>query len=39
VLPAAALLAVAAPALAAWEEDLAAQLRWDYHASCNTTAA
>jgi hypothetical protein len=26
----AALLALAAPALAAWEEDLAAQLRWDY---------
>jgi hypothetical protein len=30
VLPAAALLAVASAALAAWEEDLAAQLRWDY---------
>lgn len=28
--PAAALLALAAPALADWKEDLAAQLRWDH---------
>ena len=30
VLPAAALLAIASPALADWQEDLAAQLRWDH---------
>jgi hypothetical protein len=29
-LPAAALLATAFPALADWQEDLAAQLRWDH---------
>jgi len=29
-LGAAALLAVASPALAAWQDDLAAQLRWDH---------
>jgi hypothetical protein len=29
-LPAAALLATSSPALADWQEDLAAQLRWDH---------
>ena len=30
LLPAAALLATSSPALADWQEDLAAQLRWDH---------
>jgi hypothetical protein len=33
--PAVALLALAAPALADWEEDLAAQLRWDHDCVLN----
>jgi hypothetical protein len=30
LLPAAALIAMTQPALAAWQDDLAAQLRWDH---------